>query len=220
MDEILSAAARVPTAARRMADAAQRWLDLLDPTQRARASFPFDSDERCVWDYRPVPRHGLALKDMSGGQRDRALALLDAGLSLRGAAQVRAIMALEPVLGEIERLAGRANWARRDPALYWFAVFGEPGGAQPWAWRVGGHHVAVPVTVVERDFVAVTPLFLGANPAAVPHGPHAGQRTLAAEEDLYDNTQNDANHTHSVWRDLTHDWGEDLLAAHYAASHR
>jgi hypothetical protein len=35
----------------------------------------------------------------------------------------------------------------------------------------------------------------------------------------YDNTQNDANHIHSVWRDLRRDWGEDLLAAHYAAHH-
>ena len=32
----------------------------------------------------------------------------------------------------------------------------------------------------------------------------------------YDNTQDDANHIHSVWRDLRHDWGGDLLARHYA----
>jgi Protein of unknown function (DUF3500) len=36
----------------------------------------------------------------------------------------------------------------------------------------------------------------------------------------YDNTQDDANHIHSVWRDLRNDWGEDLLSAHYAAHHR
>lgn len=35
----------------------------------------------------------------------------------------------------------------------------------------------------------------------------------------YDNTQDDANHIHSVWRDLTDDWGGDLLARHYAADH-
>ncbi|XOV95209.1 MAG: DUF3500 domain-containing protein [Bacteroidota bacterium] len=34
----------------------------------------------------------------------------------------------------------------------------------------------------------------------------------------YDNTQNDANHIHFVWRDLTDDFGEDLLAKHYATS--
>lgn len=34
----------------------------------------------------------------------------------------------------------------------------------------------------------------------------------------YDNTQNGANHIHSVWRDLTGDFGADLLAAHYKTS--
>lgn len=42
----------------------------------------------------------------------------------------------------------------------------------------------------------------------------------------YDNTQNDANHIHTVWRDLDEDWGEsvatsnddDLLARHYRES--
>jgi hypothetical protein len=36
----------------------------------------------------------------------------------------------------------------------------------------------------------------------------------------YDDTQNDANHIHSVWRDLNGDFGEDLLAEHYRTSHR
>ncbi len=34
----------------------------------------------------------------------------------------------------------------------------------------------------------------------------------------YDNRQNGANHIHSVWRDLTGDFGDDLLAQHYAIS--
>src|SRR5205807_6463868 len=36
----------------------------------------------------------------------------------------------------------------------------------------------------------------------------------------YDNTQNGANHIHSVLRDISGDWGEDVLALHYAESHR
>lgn len=36
----------------------------------------------------------------------------------------------------------------------------------------------------------------------------------------YDNTQNNGNHVHSVVRDLTNDWGEDLLKMHYEASHK
>lgn len=35
----------------------------------------------------------------------------------------------------------------------------------------------------------------------------------------YDNTQNGANHIHSVWRDPEDDFGADLLAHHYATSH-
>ncbi|MEZ4970316.1 MAG: DUF3500 domain-containing protein [Flavobacteriaceae bacterium] len=36
----------------------------------------------------------------------------------------------------------------------------------------------------------------------------------------YDNTQNDANHVHTVVRDLTNDYGEDVLKAHYEKDHR
>jgi hypothetical protein len=35
----------------------------------------------------------------------------------------------------------------------------------------------------------------------------------------YDNTQNNANHIHSVWRDYNGDFGLDLLAMHYQQSH-
>jgi len=35
----------------------------------------------------------------------------------------------------------------------------------------------------------------------------------------YDNTQNDANHIHSVWRDPANDFGAHLLAEHYARDH-
>jgi len=31
----------------------------------------------------------------------------------------------------------------------------------------------------------------------------------------YDNTQNNANHIHAVWRDFEHDFGDDLLRQHY-----
>lgn len=35
----------------------------------------------------------------------------------------------------------------------------------------------------------------------------------------YDNTQNDANHIHSVWRDPQNDFGADLLVHHYHEHH-
>lgn len=51
------------------------------------------------------------------------------------------------------------------------------------------------------------------------HQPHyyrlRGPRFLVE----YDNTQNDANHIHSVWRDPDNDFGVDILAHHYEHSH-
>ena len=35
----------------------------------------------------------------------------------------------------------------------------------------------------------------------------------------YDNTQDGANHVHTVWRDFHGDFGRDLLLEHYAAAH-
>jgi hypothetical protein len=323
---------RTTDAAKRLADAVGRWLETLEPEHRAAATFPFESDERFAWDYRPGQREGLSLAEMTTEQRDAADAVVAAVLSDRGAREVRAIIALEPILGELERSAGHGNGIRRDPERYWFAVFGEPGDESSWSWRIGGHHVAIQSTVARGDIVGSTPSFLGSNPATVPTGPHAGDRAIDGEETLgralvrslsaeqrdvavvdpvappdilsgtgrradlreiptgigyhqldtgqrtglerlvrhylertesavaaaewdriraaglealtfawagpdepgrghyyavrgpnllieYDNTQNDANHIHAVWRDPTNDWGEDLLAAHYRERH-
>ena len=36
----------------------------------------------------------------------------------------------------------------------------------------------------------------------------------------YDNTQDNANHIHSVWRDLDNDFGVDSLQSHYKNDHK
>jgi plasmid stabilization system protein ParE len=312
--------------------AAADWLAMLDADQRESATFAFDDPERFVWAYTPGERAGLALRDMRPDQRNAAMAVVNAALSERGAQEVTDIIALESILGAIERETGSSMWRRRDPELFWFAVFGDPTGAEPWSWRIGGHHIAINTTVVGGRVVGSTPSFLGANPAVVPGGPRAGFRALTGEEALardlllglsaeargvaivdpvappdiasgngaradlrsipngirhddlepdgrarleelirhyldraatdvaaadwerieragldavtfawagppdpgrghyyavrgprflieYDNTQNDANHIHAVWRDLENDWGQDLLAAHYREGH-
>jgi hypothetical protein len=180
----LSLAYRAPDVARSMAEASLRFLATLTDEQRATATFPFAGDERYQWHYTPVDRNGLWLKAMTQPQREAALALFDTGLSARGVAQVRQIIDLEPILRETERIEGIVNNWRRDPERYYFSIFGEPGGAAPWAWRAGGHHIGLHFTVIERDLVAPTPLFFGANPAEVRHGPQTGLRTLPEEEDL------------------------------------
>ena len=311
-----------------MRAAATAFMHSLDASGRRAALFAFDDPERFAWQYTPGARGGLALERMDGRQRDAAMRLLESGLSERGAATAREIIGLEPVLRAVEEAAGRPGADRRNPLHYWLSVFGDPAAGEPWAWRVGGHHLCLHYTVI-GDATSVTPLFFGANPARVPPMPSRhpgypeGSRVLAAEEDLarallgaleapqrsravvsdeapgdiltrnavraeiaavptgigyadltaaqrerfdallrhyldrvrhpppidaerlsfawagstepgaghyyavrgdsflleYDNTQDDANHVHTVWRDLHRDWGEDLLAAHYRHAH-
>jgi hypothetical protein len=51
-------------------------------------------------------------------------------------------------------------------------------------------------------------------------GPHYYRIQASTFLIEYDNTQNDANHIHTVWRDLNNDFGADLLKQHYESSHR
>ncbi len=310
-----------------MAEAARRWLDSLSAEQRETALIPWADEERLNWHFIPRDRRGLAWKDMSDAQRQLAMGLLASGLSHRGFLKSTTIMSLEDILRDLEQGRGPV----RDTGRYHWTVFGEPAADATWGWRVEGHHLSLNFTLVKGRGVAVTPSFLGTNPAEVPSGPRKGLRVLAAEEDLgrellkslndeqrrkavisetaprdiltgaerkvsplspaglaaaemndsqkellhrlieeyvrrvrpeladadlrqideagrdkihfawagsaeprkghyyriqgptflleYDNTQNDANHIHAVWRDFDGDFGEDLLSKHYEESH-
>ena len=50
-------------------------------------------------------------------------------------------------------------------------------------------------------------------------GPHYYRVQGANVVIEYDNTQNNNNHIHAVWRDYTGDFGRDLLGEHYKTSH-
>ena len=303
--------------------AARALLQSMPEAKRTQAQLSFDSPERMNWNYVPTQRAGVALADLDTNQKTLIDPLLRSALSPSGFNTAQQIVQHESILAEIE------GNPRRDPDLYYTAVFGEPGPRAPWAWRFEGHHLSVNATHVDGQTQVVAPLFMGSNPARVPHGPKAGLRLLAAEEDLarelirmlpearrtrailsdkafsdiitrndpkvrsvnieglaagdmsqpeqtqlrkllhvyadrmtasaareqlerieragfeklhfgwagslepgkphyyrvhgptvlieYDNTQNNANHIHSVWRDLERDFGGDLLRAHYEA---
>ncbi len=53
-----------------------------------------------------------------------------------------------------------------------------------------------------------------------PGGPHYYRVQSPAFLIEYDDTQNNANHIHTVWRDFNGDFGLDLLQQHYQASHK
>lgn len=147
-----------------MAAAARALLDALDDAQRAKATYALaDERERTRWAYFPPRWNGLPMLEMRPDQQRLTRYLLAELLSLHAFAQVQAIMALEQVLNEIE---GRRGAAARDPLRYFVTFFGAPGDAA-WGWRFEGHHVSIHVSIKDDDVIAVTPLFLGANPAGV-----------------------------------------------------
>ena len=67
--------------------------------------------------------------------------------------------------------------------LYWFAVFGEPGSPAPWSWRIGGHHVAIHVTIADDRVVGTTPSFLRSEPGGRTAGAANGRQDPAGEEE-------------------------------------
>ena len=317
---------RAHDATAEMSAAANNFLSALTPEQKAKATFDFAGEERTNWHFIPRERKGLQIKEMTQEQRLLAHALLATGLSNRGYAKAVSIMSLEAVLAELEK-AKPVNV--RDPERYFVSIFGTPGGAEPWGWRVEGHHLSLNFTAAGDAAPSMTPSFFGTNPGEVRTGPRTGTRVLATEEELgrtlvkalteeqrkeavilaeapkeifdvpgrndttpqglaqskmtpeqtailmkiikenlfrcrpdvaaedlakiekaglgnlyfawaggfdrgqphyyrvqgghfvieYDNTQNEANHVHSVWRDFDHDFGADLLGAHYKEGH-
>ena len=167
----------------RMVQAANQWLDSLNVEQKAKATFHYLDGERIFWYYPPLNRHGLPLRDMDASQRDLAYALMATGLTESANARAKGIMQHELILGPLEKDAGHVTWDR-NPELYYWTVFGEPGGSDPWGWRVEGHHVSLHLSIWGDDVISVTPFFFGANPAEVPNGPEKGKRLLDQREDI------------------------------------
>ena len=158
---------------------ARNFLLSLNEQQRAQATFDFMDAERFVYHFTPVPRKGLAMREMRPEQQHLAHALLSAGLSQRGYIKASTIMSLEEVLKVMENDSGE----RRNPGKYYFSIFGEPSDKGIWGYRVEGHHLSLHYTVRDGKVFAA-PTFLGSNPREVRHGARKGLRVLSAEEDL------------------------------------
>jgi hypothetical protein len=175
------------SAAIRMARAAENLLARLSPEQRARATFPFEDNERLKWHFIPLQnnnktprRKGIRLEEMNHEQQGAALDLLRAGTSPDGYLKATTIMSLESILHELEK----GGAAVRNPGWYFFTIFGTPSRTGKWGWRVEGHHLSLNFVVDGGKVVASTPAFFGANPALVKEGPRKGTRILSQAEDL------------------------------------
>ena len=151
-----------------MADAAGSWLRSLSADQRAAAAYPgpgAGDRERTTWFYTPTDHGGLPLSRQRPGQQQLAMRLLAAGLSVEGYALAAIVMGLENIVDRLE--SWTRDWGRergRDPAAYYFRVFGSPED-ETWGWRCGGHHISVNYTIVGGRVASCTPCFIGAQPA-------------------------------------------------------
>jgi hypothetical protein len=187
--EVTGTAAR--DVAQAMAAAAAAWLAGLDDEQRVLASWTAPGsdaeteDERLRWYYTPTDHGGLPLNRQRPAQQSLAMQLVASGLSTAGYVTVATILGWENVLDHVEDFA--VDWGRergRDPGLYYLRVFGDPEGTGPWGWRFGGHHISLNNLVVDGSVRAVTPCFLGADPAAAPALGGGVLRPLERVEDL------------------------------------
>jgi hypothetical protein len=163
--------------------AAEHLIDATAPAQRGQLLLPFSEAARSDWHYTPRRRDGIAWKVMSPAQREATTALLRTALNERGLDKVRAVMALEIALRQLE-----AFGFSRDAENYAVAIYGKPD-AGGWGWRIEGHHLSLHFSLEGNRYVSTLPQFFGANPAVVPRdfgggAPREGFRLLGNEEDL------------------------------------
>jgi len=160
-------------------DAAEAFLATLTAEQRTRSLFPLGSDNWQRWsNIHPfIMRHGICLDDLMPGQRQRALAVVEASLSAPGFRTARDVMRLNDLVRDIT-----GNAEEYGEWLYWLSVMGQPSSGAPWGWQLDGHHLIVNCFVL-GDQVVMTPMFMGSEPVTADNGSHAGTRVFQAEEE-------------------------------------
>lgn len=171
---VIAAASLLLIAAATTVDPLRTFLSSLSPAMRQKALMRFSDEERFDWHYVPRSREGLPLGDLNKDQTALFHAFLRANLGSAGYRKAAGVVELEPILGRLE------GSRFRDPARYFFSLFGDPA-ALPWGWRFEGHHLSLNVTQTPRG-TSYTPMFIGANPARVPGGARAGWQLLRDEE--------------------------------------
>ena len=179
----MSSAHMHDTTLENMSIAATDFLESLSKDQKEKTRYEYLDGERLFWYYPPINRHGLPLRDMNEHQRSLALNLMSTGLTEKSFEQAKKIIALESILGPIEKENG-TTYFDRNPDLYYFTIFGNPGSLNPWGWRAEGHHISLHYSILSDQIISMTPFFFGANPAEVRHGEQNGLRILSDREDI------------------------------------
>jgi hypothetical protein len=172
-----------PQACAAMVAAAQAFIASLDSDAlRNAAVLPFEERHNFAYEPQVADRPGVSLDMMSEAQQEKALALLQSGLSETGFKQAETVRSLEFLKGIT---MFQANM--RDADFYLLAIFGTPSEKGAWGWQWEGHHLALHYTSIDCA-ISDTPTFIGAWPSEVADmiagGPAVGTRNLEREEDL------------------------------------
>jgi Protein of unknown function (DUF3500) len=136
---------------------ARTFLTSLTRQQHAIVNIKLNATTRTKWSNLPSAegyrdlRNGLALRDLTAGQREAALAVVASVLSPAGFQKVREILRAE----ELKLTNGGLE--------YQIAILGEPSASAPWMIQFGGHHVGINATIIGTH-LAFTPLHIGAEP--------------------------------------------------------
>jgi hypothetical protein len=158
----------------------QYFVALLNDHQKSQACFSMEDAERYHWNFVPADRKGISLKELSANQQQAFMAILRAALSDEGYKKASSIMQLEVILKALENRGSTDDY--RDPGKYFFCLFGTPLSTSTWGWRIEGHHVAFNF-LHTKEGMAVTPYFMGSNPAIVPSGLEKGKQILKPESE-------------------------------------
>jgi hypothetical protein len=175
-----SKAAADPGMDRSLAEAANDFLKALRPELRSKYGFAFDDAYRKDWNNLPHfihPRKGLRMGDLNPQERTAAHRLIQTMMSSQGYYKAEVIM------GIVDEFLGSASESAHNQygsEFYFLDVFGTPGGDDPWGVKLDGHHLALNIAVIDHN-IAMTPLHLGADPAVIPSGRHAGWAVLGGE---------------------------------------
>jgi hypothetical protein len=188
--------ARAHESAPEIRTAVVKFVDRLTPDQRAQAMLGFADSARSRWNNLPVglaPRAGLNIGSMTDEQRKLLHRILSSSLSSQGYLKATGIMHLDNLLelvydslhargglpDSIYRFVKTLKWSHKN---YYLAIFGDPRTDSTWGYKLEGHHLSINFTI-DRGHVAVTPMFVGTDPAEYPSTEYAGWRVLAYEED-------------------------------------
>ena len=174
----------------------QTFINSLTADQKKIALISFSDSARLKWNNLPVgmrPRAGIKMGSLSDEQRILFHRVLSAALSSQGYLKATGIMHLDNLLNMYydtlyqRKLINEADYKRmRDlqwsTQNYFIALFNTPADSV-WGIKLEGHHLSLNFTF-HHNQLAITPMFVGTDPAQYPTSEYSGWRVLGQEEDL------------------------------------